>query len=263
MGNILLEIVENKKREVVIKRQKKPLELLLKELPEVSPPRNFRGAISSSPQPVLIAEIKKASPSAGIIREEFNPVEIARIYEQSRAAAISILTDEKYFQGNLEHLKSVREKVDLPILQKEFIIDEYQIYEARIWGADAVLLIVSVLAPPQARYFSFLARKLGMDCLVEVHTENELRIALEMGAEIIGINNRNLEDFSVDLSTTAHLKEKIPCGKIVVSESGIQSAEDVLRLKSLKINAILIGETLLRSKDIGAKINELGLGVAN
>ena len=257
MKNILLEIIENKKREIIIRRQKQPLELLLPNIPQAGPVRGFKKAIASSFG--LIAELKKASPSAGIIREKFDAVEIAKIYTRRHAKAISILTDEKYFQGKMEYLKMVREKIDLPILQKDFIIDEYQIYEARIWGADAILLIVAILSFQQLIYFSFLARKLKLDCLVEVHNEEELKIALEAGAEIIGINNRNLQDFSVDLTNTARLKDKIPSGKIVVSESGIRSKEDIKFLKNLKINAILIGETLLRSKDIGAKIKELGL----
>ncbi len=187
-------------------------------------------------------------------------MEIAKIYQEAGAAAISILTDEKFFQGSIDFLPEVKEVVSLPLLRKDFIIDEYQIYESRTYGADALLLIASELSEAQMNRFLSLSRDLAMDCLVEVHNEEEIKRALETPAEIIGINNRDLNSFQVDLSTTQRLAKLIPDDRIVVAESGIQSREDVQLLAKGKIDAILVGESLLRSNNIREKIEQL-LGV--
>ncbi|HHT9130844.1 MAG TPA: indole-3-glycerol phosphate synthase TrpC, partial [Candidatus Brocadiaceae bacterium] len=210
----------------------------------------------------IIAEIKKASPSLGVIRTDFNHVEIARLYESSGAAAISVLTDEKFFQGKLSYLTDVKKSVSLPILRKDFIIDPYQIYEARSAGADAILLIAALLSKEEIQRFLELARELGMDCLVEVHSELELEKVLQTSANIIGINNRDLATFKIDLETTLLLKPMIPSGKIVVSESGIKSREDIVKLIKKGVDAVLVGETLMKSTNISTKLHEL-LGLIN
>jgi len=205
----------------------------------------------------FIAEVKKASPSAGIIREDFNYIDIAKEYESGGASAISVLTDKEFFKGDLKYLSEIKETVSLPALRKDFIIDPYQIYEARAAGADLVLLIARILNKEEINAFLALSRELGMECLVEVHDRDELEKVLETEASIIGINNRNLDTFETNLKTTLQLYHRIPEGKIVVSESGIKTREDVLVLEEAGIDAILIGETLMCSKDISQKIKEL------
>jgi indole-3-glycerol phosphate synthase len=205
----------------------------------------------------LIAEVKKASPSKGLIRADFDPVAISRIYEEAGASAISVLTDEKYFQGSLEYLKSIRTAVDLPLLRKDFVIDEYQIHEARAAGADAVLLIVAALTKGELAEFQEIAWRLGMTALVEVHTAEEMEVAVEIGAKVIGINNRNLQTFETTLDTTMDLASKAPKDSVLVSESGIFSRSDVERVASAGVSAILVGESLMREPDPGLKIREL------
>ncbi len=205
----------------------------------------------------FIAEVKKASPSAGIIRENFNYVDIAKEYEVGGASAISVLTDKEFFKGDLKYLSEIKETVSLPALRKDFIIDPYQIYEARAAGADLVLLIARILTKEKIDAFLTLSHELGMECLVEVHDNDELETVLETEAAIIGINNRNLDTFETNLETTLQLYHRIPEGKIVVSESGIKTRADVLVLEEAGIDAILIGETLMRSRDISQKIKEL------
>lgn len=205
----------------------------------------------------MIAEIKKQSPSAGLIRENFDPVEIAKIYEKAGADAISVLTDEKFFGGKSTFLQQVKQSVTLPILRKEFIIDEFQIYESRYLGADAVLLIASVLSEDMLKNCIRIASKLHMDCLVEVHSEADLEKSLCVGAEIIGINNRNLDTFVVDINTSLSLKKKIPDNVVTVSESGIKTREDVLKLEACGFNAVLVGETLMKEERIENKLHEL------
>ncbi|MBI2556701.1 MAG: indole-3-glycerol phosphate synthase TrpC, partial [Planctomycetes bacterium] len=217
----------------------------------------FGAALKSGTNIRIIAEIKKASPSLGIIREDFNPVEIARIYETNGAAAISVLTDEKFFQGSLSYLTGVKKSVNLPVLRKDFIVDPYQIYEARSAGADAILLIAALLSWEEMQRYLDLASELGMECLVEVHSETELKMVLKTNARIIGINNRDLATFKTDLETTLRLKPMIPAEKIVVSESGIKSRVDVEKLMEEGVDAILVGETLMKSDDISAKLREL------
>ncbi|MGB9597226.1 MAG: indole-3-glycerol phosphate synthase TrpC, partial [Candidatus Poribacteria bacterium] len=227
-SNILDEIIAHKKIEVEEQKKRTPLDKIKNQLNGIDRTRGFKSAISYPNRVNLIAEIKKASPSKGIIREDFDPSAITKIYEQNGAVAISVLTDEKFFQGNLSFLKTVRSVTSkIPILRKDFIIDEYQIYQSRLFGADAILLIATVLDLQELNMLISIAENIGLDCLVEVHNENELNKVLKSNTEIIGINNRDLKTFNVDLKTTADLVRLIPDDKIIVSESGISSSKDV------------------------------------
>jgi len=259
---ILEEIYKHKLSEVAENKRRVSLETLKEQCKKRQRTRLFGAALKSSANIRIIAEIKKASPSLGIIREDFNPVEIARIYEAGGAAAISVLTEEKFFQGSLSYLTDVKKSVNLPILRKDFIIDTYQIYEARSAGADAILLIAALLSKEEIQHYLELAGELGMDCLVEVHSETELKKVLQTNAHIIGINNRDLATFNTDLGTTLRLRPIIPAGKIVVSESGIKSRANVEKLMKGGVDAILVGETLMKSDDISTKLREL-LGIFN
>jgi indole-3-glycerol phosphate synthase len=257
--DILGEIVSYKRKKVTEIKRKIPLAKLRDRITKLPPARDFKEAISLPGKINLICEIKRASPSSGLICREFNPKKIARSYEKSGAAAISVLTEDKYFQGDILHLFSVKQSVNIPVLRKDFIIDEYQLYESRAFGADAVLLIASLLDVEEIVKFIKISKNMGMETLVEVHYEEDLEKVLSTPAEVIGINNRNLRDFSVDLNVTKNLMKKIPQEKIVVSESGIKRREDVLLLKNTGINGILIGQVLLESEDIGKKLEELGI----
>lgn len=208
----------------------------------------------------LITEVKKASPSKGVICQNFNPLDIAKVYADNGAAAISILTETKYFQGNLIYLRDIKKILgnkNIPLLRKDFIFDPYQVYEARAYGADCLLLIVAILTPDMLSELLQLCRQLGMMCLVEVHNEKEVDIALQTGAKIIGINNRDLNTFNVDLNTTARLRPLIPPDYIVVSESGIKSRDDMEKLRKWDVNAALIGEALMSAPDIAIKMRGL------
>jgi len=259
---ILDEIYKHKLSEVAENKRQVSIETLKEQCKKKQKARSFGAELKSNTNIRIIAEIKKASPSLGIIRKDFNPVDIARIYEAGGAAAISVLTDEKFFQGNLSYLTDVKKSVNLPILRKDFIIDAYQIFEARSAGADAILLIAALLSKEEMQRYLDLAGQLGMDCLVEVHTEAELKKVLQTNANIIGINNRDLATFKTDLGTTLRLRPMIPAEKIVVSESGIKSRADVEKLKKEGVDAILVGETLMKSDDISSKLREL-LGIFN
>jgi len=220
--------------------------------------RSFRDAIDRGPEALgLIAEVKKASPSAGVIAESFDPVEIATRYEAAGANAISVLTDEQFFQGNLSYLTQVRAAVGLPVLRKDFILHEAQIYEAACAGADAILLIVAALEQEELERLLAVATDFQLDALVEVHTLEELDRALETDARIIGINNRNLATFQVDLATTEELSEQVPDEITLISESGIKTGEDTRRVLEAGCNAILVGETLMRAGDVRAVVEEL------
>ena len=221
------------------------------------PTRDFRNAIIGDDAVKLIAEVKKKSPSKGIIRENFHPISIADTYVKNGAAAISVLTDKHFFAGELAYLRAIREAVDVPLLRKDFTIDPYHIYQARVAGADAILLIVAALTVTELRNFMEVAESLALACLVEVHTREELAIALDVDAQIIGINNRDLHTFHTDLATTFQLREVIPMDKVVVSESGIYSREDVTRLQAVGVQAMLVGESLMRSPDIGRQVRHL------
>jgi len=217
----------------------------------------FQKAIAKSGQVNLIAEIKKASPSKGIIREDFDALKIAKIYRDNGAAAISVLTEDKYFLGKTAYLRDIGDTVNLPTLMKDFIIHEHQIYEGFSCGASAILFIVAILKDDELKRFMKTAHDLGMDCLVEVHNEEELKRALGVGAEMIGINNRDLHSFVVDKKTSERLAAKIPKGKIIVAESGFDSHEDIKRLAAQGIHAVLIGETFMKADDIGKEIKEI------
>ena len=254
---ILDTIIEHKRKELQIEQEQIPLGTLKSKLADLPSTKDFKLAIAQPDSINLIAEVKKKSPSKGIIREDFDPVSIAKIYAENGAAAISVLTDVRFFSGSLDFLSIIREEVDVPLLRKDFTIDPYHIYQARVAGADAVLLIVAVLSRDQLREFVDIATSLSMSSLVEVHTKAELDIALDIGAEIIGINNRDLRTFNTDLATTYKLRETIPSGRVVVSESGIYTRADVESLREAGIDAILVGESLMRSQDIGEKVREL------
>ncbi len=254
---ILDSIIEHKRKELQTDQEQIPLAKLKAKIANLPATKDFKRAISQPDSINLIAEVKKKSPSKGIIREDFDPVSIAKTYAENGATAISVLTDVKFFDGSLDFLTAIREEVDVPLLRKDFTIDPYHIYQARVAGADAVLLIVAVLSSEQLCEFVEIASSLSMASLVEVHTAAELDIALDIGAEIIGINNRDLRTFNTDLSTTYKLREVIPSDRVVVSESGIYTRSDVESLRDVGIDAILVGESLMRSTDIGEKVRQL------
>ncbi len=254
---ILNKIVGKKREEVTAARDKIPLSELREKAQRMGASSVFRKSISRKGHINLIAELKKSSPSKGIIRGNFNPVQIAWEFQAAGASAISVLTDERFFDGKLEYLKMIKDRVSIPILRKDFIIDEYQVYESAVNGADAILLITRLLTPQELADYQDIARGLGLDCLVEVHNEEEVENALKSRAAIIGINNRDLTTFNVDFSNTERLIRHIPEDRIIVAESGIETYEQVMFLKSLGVNAVLIGETLLRAPDIGQKVREL------
>jgi|SRR5664280_2585600 len=249
---ILDKIIETKKEEVEQLKKQTSVSALEKKIALLEPCRNFRQALISE-DCNIIAEVKCASPSRGRFVADFDPVIIAGVYEQNGAAAISVLTDEKYFAGHKNYLTQIRQNVNLPLLRKDFIIDPIQIYETRTIGADAILLIVHVLEKKLAE-FILLSREVGLSPLVEVHTEEELELALATDAEIIGINNRNLDTFVTDIETSRKLRAQIPTDKIVVAESGIMTRIDIELLMQANINAFLIGEALITAPDIGEKL---------
>ncbi len=253
---ILDEIVAHKKEELAETKRRASLGNVKSRVADSGPARGFGRALSGD-EIRLIAEVKKASPSKGVIRADFDPVAIANIYAQSGAACLSVLTESRYFQGKLEYLADIRSIVTLPLLRKDFIVDEYQIYEARAAGADAILLIAACLERRQIEDFLGIARGLGLDVLVESHTYQELDRALLAGATLVGINNRDLSTFSVSLRATLDLLKDIPDDRTVVSESGIKTHDDVVMLKNAGVDAILVGESLMREKDIGKKVKEL------
>ncbi len=208
-----------------------------------------------------ICEVKKASPSKGVIKEDFEPVSIAEQYEKAGADAISCLTEEHYFQGSSKYLQAIRKKVNIPILRKDFIFDDYQIYEAKVIGANAVLLIAAILSSEEIKKFSDLAHSLNLECLVEVHSEEEVEKVKDLNVDMLGINNRNLKTFDVDLYTTQKLKPLVPADTILVSESGIKDNSDIKLVRSLGADAVLVGETLMRSADILTELHTLREGV--
>jgi indole-3-glycerol phosphate synthase len=263
--DILEKIVTAKKKSLKEQKNKLPIEEIIPPFYQksgVPPTQNFLKAISSPGKVHLIAEIKRTSPSGNwyVGNRRWEVGEIALEYEKAGASAISVLTEEKFFLGNLEYLKQVKKICSLPVLRKDFIFDIYQIYESRYYGADAFLLIAALLSRKKIEEFVSLGNDLGMDALVEVHNEKELDRVLDTGVKIIGINNRNLKDLTVDLNVTLRLRKKIPKDKIVISESGIKTKKDVELLKNVGINAVLIGETLMRSKNIKDTVKKLGLG---
>ena len=253
---MLETIREHKREEVNARKRDVPVTALEERVAELRPPRDFRAALRK-PGISLIAEVKRASPSKGMLLPDVDAVDLASLYEQMGASAISVLTDERFFKGRLEDLIAVHQHVAAPCLRKDFVIDEYQIWEARAAQADAVLLIVRILSDKQLVDYQELAASMKMTCLVETHNAEEVERALNAGAHIIGINNRDLDTFTVDVNTTLNLKRLVPGGHVLVSESGIRTREHVKRLEDGGVDAILVGEALVTSNDIAAKIREL------
>ena len=257
---ILNTILEHKRTEVAARKANVPIFDLASRAKDAPPARDFVGSLQRAADglPAVIAEVKKASPSRGLIRAEFDPEAIAHAYESAGAAAVSVLTDERFFQGSLEHLSLVKKTVELPVLRKDFIIDEYQLWEARAAGADAVLLIVAALNGELLRKLVAEAQHVGLQSLVEVHDRHELDLALDVGARAVGINNRNLQTFEVSLETTTRLlRSARDHAAKMVSESGISTRDDMVKLGAIGVDAVLIGEALMRERDVEAKLREL------
>ena len=255
--NALKDIVQKKKEQLAVAQYARSLDELKSMVQGCAPVRPFREAINKPKTISLIAEIKRASPSMGVIRENFDPVAIANAYQTVGVQAISVLTESDFFQGQLEHLSAVRGAVDVPLLRKDFIIDPYQVYESRAWGADAILLIADVLTREQLLELMQLADSLGLDYVVEVQDEKQLKKVLNCKVPIIGINNRDLQTLKVDLKITERLFPLVPKDKVVVVESGIQSYQDVLFLKILGVQAILVGTAFMQADDIVRKVETL------
>jgi indole-3-glycerol phosphate synthase len=257
MSTILDQMVANKRREVEVSRREIPQAELEHRLGQAPPVRPFRAALEQASGVAVIAEVKKASPSAGVLRADFDPVAIAKIYANYGAAAVSVLTDAAYFQGMLSYLTSIRQAVDLPVLRKDFIFERYQLLEARLAGADAVLLIAEILQPAELSRLLQETHDLGMQALVELYDRENLAPVVDSGALIIGINNRDLRSFVTRLEHTQELAVQIPKDRCVVSESGIRTRQDVVRLQAAGVKAVLVGETFMRAPDIGAKLEEI------
>ncbi|MDP2142427.1 MAG: indole-3-glycerol phosphate synthase TrpC [Gammaproteobacteria bacterium] len=259
-ATILEDIIAQKYREIVQDSQRTSLVELERAAAKISDKREFIGSLRTrivAHKPAVIAEIKKASPSKGLIREDFDPVTIARQYEAAGATCLSVLTDREFFQGGNEYLQQARSACTLPVIRKDFMVDRYQIAEAKALGADCVLLIVAALTPEKLRELASYAQSINIDVLVEVHDEIELEIALATGFDLIGINNRNLHTFETSLETTYRLAELTPHGKLLVTESGINTAEDVTQMIAHGIYGFLIGETFMRAPQPGDKLREL------
>lgn len=261
LPDILKTIVARKHEEVAAARSAMPLATLKRRVAELEePPRGFARSLRASVESgwtTVIAEVKKGSPSKGVIRADFDPIGIAEIYEKHGAACLSVLTDEKFFLGHLRFLGLIREQVRLPLLRKDFLYDPYQLWEAREAGADAVLLIAAMLEPAQLADLAAEAGEIGLDVLLEIHDEREVEMALQVPVELVGINNRDLRTFKVDLAVTERLVPLLPADRLVVAESGIAGRDDVTRLQAAGASVFLVGETLMRSADIGAKLDEL------
>ncbi|KAA0888851.1 indole-3-glycerol phosphate synthase TrpC [Oryzomonas rubra] len=261
-ADVLQKINGHKREEVAAARAATPLAELQARIADLEDtPRGFERALRSavaSNWTAIIAEVKKGSPSKGLIREAFDPLEIAEVYQANGATCLSVLTDEQFFMGHLRLLALIRETVSLPLLRKDFIVDPYQIYEARAAGADAILLIAASLDLGQLREFHAIAKGLYLDVLLEVHDEAEMEAALRTDCTLIGVNNRNLRTFAIDLGTTARLASMLPPDRLLVAESGINSRSDIERLTADGARAFLVGESLMRETDMGAKLRELG-----
>jgi indole-3-glycerol phosphate synthase len=260
MSDILNKILNVKQAEVKAAMIEKPMALLQREAMAMPPARDFVGAIRgkiAEGKPAVIAEIKKASPSKGVIREDFRPAEIAATYAGHGAACLSVLTDSQFFQGSVEYLKQAREACKIPVLRKDFMIEAYQVYEARVMGADCILLIAAALDLPRMRQLETIAHDLGMAVLVEVHNGEELDLALQLETPLLGINNRNLRTFEVTLQTTFDLLSRIPAGKIVVTESGIFTPEDVALMQGHGVHTFLVGEAFMRQPDPGIELSRV------
>jgi indole-3-glycerol phosphate synthase len=257
VSSILDDIVAHKRREVDRCRTAVPERDLERRLQGAAPARDFRAALAHADGMAVIAEVKKASPSAGVLRPDFEPVGIARIYAEHGAAAISVLTDAPFFQGQLAYVSAIREAVQVPLLRKDFILDRYQLLEARLAGADAVLLIAEVLGAAELAELLREANQLGLQALVELYDRDNLDRVIDSGAGMIGINNRNLRTFETRLEHTLELAGRVPADRCLVSESGIKNHQDVQRLRQAGVRAVLVGETFMRAGDIGAKVDEI------
>jgi indole-3-glycerol phosphate synthase len=257
MSSVLDKIVAAKWREIAAAKAATSEATVRARAAAAGPPRDFFSPLATSGPIRLIAEVKKASPSRGVIREDFDPVEIARIYERHGATCLSVLTDREFFQGDLAYLTAVRGAVGLPVLRKDFILDPYQVYEARGAGADAVLLIAECLDDRSLRLLHALIRSLGMAALVELYDPENLQRVFDAGATLIGVNNRDLRSFETDLEHTLRLRDRVPDQCVLVSESGIRGRADVERLAAAGVDAMLVGETLMASPDIGAAVDSL------
>ncbi len=258
--DILKKIITSKVQEVHSRQQEKSTEVVMQAAMQASPIRPFVQAMRdklAANQSAVIAEVKKASPSKGVIREHFVPSEIAASYEAGGAACLSVLTDSDFFQGSTQYLEEARAACNLPVIRKDFIIDAYQIYEARAMGADCILLIVSALSSESLNHLYDVARDLEMDVLIEVHDADELAVALPLGAELIGINNRNLRTFETSLNTTLDLLDTIPDNRIVVTESGIHTPADIELMRKHDVNSFLVGEAFMRAEDPGKQLRTL------
>ena len=257
---ILKNILARKREEISERSAVMSADQLLEKALSASAPRGFAAAMAAkiaAGESAVIAEIKKASPSKGVIREDFDPAAIAKSYADGGAACLSILTDVDFFQGADEYLQQAREACNLPVIRKDFVIDKYQIYEARAMGADCILLIVSALAEDQLNHLHEVAISLGMDVLIEVHDAAELAIALKLDNPMVGINNRNLHSFEVSLENTYQLLEQMPANKIVITESGIHSRDDVAAMRKQNVHAFLVGEAFMRSEEPGERLSEM------
>jgi len=260
MAEILQRILEAKTREVAAARGERDLGTVRAEAERMDSPRDFLGAIRGpldAGRLAVIAEIKQASPSKGLLREDFDPRAIAESYAHAGATCLSVLTDAQFFGGRLAHLRAAREASGLPALRKDFIVDPYQVYEARAWGADCILLIVAALDLARLKALEEVARSLGMAVLVEVHDESELDVALRLDSPLIGVNNRNLRTFDTRIETTLALVPRIPAGRVVVTESGIATRADIERLAAAGVRVFLVGEALMRARDPGAALAAL------
>jgi indole-3-glycerol phosphate synthase len=255
--NVLEEIVAEKRNEIDSARRARPVESLRERLAAAPPVRDFAAALRSGAGMRVIAEVKKASPSAGLIRADFDPIAVARTYAEHGAACISVLTDGPFFQGSLDDLIAVRSAVSIPLLRKDFMLDRYQVLEARVSGADCILLIAECLDDCTLRELYFYASELGMESLIEIYDPENLDRVAKLEPALVGINNRNLRTFVTDLGHSLALRSRVPADCVVVSESGIHTRADVERLEQAGIRAMLVGETLMRSPDIGAKLREL------
>ena len=260
MSDILNKIIATKEVEVASAKTQKPLPVIQAEVASMAPARDFVGSIRAKiaqQQAAVIAEIKKASPSKGIICEDFRPAEIAQSYEAGGAACLSVLTDREYFQGSPAYLMQARAACNLPVLRKDFMIDPYQVYEARAMGADCILLIAAAIDLAKMRELESIAHDLGMALLVEVHNGEELDLALQLDTPLLGINNRNLRTFEVTLDTTLGLLSRIPANKIVVTESGIFTKDDVNQMRHHNVHTFLVGEAFMRQPDPGAELAKI------